>query len=104
MLTKPRFGRRRYIGICPPSNPLSATPVRAFWPLTPLPEVLPLPEPMPRPRRFDFSRTPGLSRKWLSFMSGQLLHLQEVGHLADHAAHRRRVFELARPPQLVEAE
>ena len=25
---------------------------RAFWPLTPLPEVLPLPEPRPRPRRF----------------------------------------------------
>src|SRR6188508_3768647 len=51
-LVKPRLGSRRYIGICPPSNPgLVAPPVRALWPLLPLPEVLPRPEPGPRPTR-----------------------------------------------------
>ncbi len=39
---KPRFGRRRWSGIWPPSKPLMATPVRAFWPLTPRPAGLAL--------------------------------------------------------------
>src|SRR5579863_6697453 len=56
MLLKPRFGKRRCNGIWPPSKPLMATPVRAFWPLTPRPAVLPLPEPMPRPTRMRVGR------------------------------------------------
>jgi len=52
MFLNPRFGSRRWSGVCPPSKPLSATPVRAVCPLPPRPEVLPLPDPMPRPTRF----------------------------------------------------
>ena len=39
---KPLFGKRRCIGIWPPSKPRRAPwwPVRAFWPLTPLPDCL----------------------------------------------------------------
>src|SRR3954454_2796388 len=51
-LVKPRLGSRRYIGICPPSKPgLVAPPVRALWPLWPLPEGFPRPDPGPRPTR-----------------------------------------------------
>jgi hypothetical protein len=32
LLLKPRFGSRRCSGVCPPSKPFSATPVRAVWP------------------------------------------------------------------------
>src|SRR5262249_29809271 len=48
---KPRLGSRRCMGIWPPSKPMRAPwwPVRAFWPLTPLPAVWPVPDPMPRP-------------------------------------------------------
>ncbi len=43
-LVNPRLGRRRWIGICPPSNPPKfMLPVRAFWPLPPRPAVLPWP-------------------------------------------------------------
>src|SRR5690606_21792771 len=38
------------------------TPLRAFWPLTPRPDVLPSPEPRPRPTRFLGRRAPGLPR------------------------------------------
>src|SRR5207248_11497147 len=55
---KPRFGTRRWMGICPPSNPMKfMLPVRAFWPLPPRPAVLPSPLAWPRPTRF-FSFTP----------------------------------------------
>src|SRR5262249_8382964 len=51
-LVNPRFGRRRYIGIWPPSKPgLVCPPVRALCPLLPLPEVFPKPEPAPLPTR-----------------------------------------------------
>src|SRR5277367_29691 len=101
---KPRLGSRRYSGNWPPSNPFSATPSRAFWPFTPLPEVLPLPDPIPRPSRFDFSREPGRSRSSLRFISAQLLDLDQVGDLADHPPRRRRVLQLARGALLVEAQ
>src|SRR3712207_5626837 len=91
------------MGSCPPSNPFSRTPVRAFWPFTPRPAVLPLPEPMPRPTRLNRSRAPSLSRISLS-LTMSALHLHQVGDLADHAPHRRSVLQLARPVHLVEAE
>src|SRR5262249_45446359 len=45
---------------------------------------------------------PGLSRNSLSFM----VHPPPSpgGHLADHAAHRRRVVQIAGPPHLVQPE
>src|SRR3712207_2226441 len=97
------------MGSWPPSKPFRATPVRAFWPFMPLPEVLPFPEPMPRPRRLDFFRAPGLSRSSLSFISptlprGSLVHLHQVGDPPDHAADGGRVLQLPRAVHLVEAE
>src|SRR3712207_5712759 len=95
------------MGSCPPSNPFRDTPVRAFWPFTPRPAVLPFPEPMPRPRRLDLRRAPGLSRSSLSFMSGfsrSAFHLDQVGDLPDHAADGGRVLQLPRAVHLVEAE
>src|ERR1700676_1932879 len=73
ILLKPRFGRRRCSGICPPSKPLMRTPERAVWPLPPRPAVLPLPEPMPRPTRIRFLREPALSAISLSFIVRFLL-------------------------------
>ena len=106
MLVKPRFGRRRWSGIWPPSKPLMATPVRAFWPLTPRPAVLPLPDPMPRPTRMRAFREPGLSAISLSFMTllPFLDHADEVADLVDHAAHGRGVLQRAPAADLVEAE
>src|SRR5690606_5164787 len=41
-LVKPRFGKRRYSGFCPPSKPgRTPPPARAFCPLVPRPAVLP---------------------------------------------------------------
>ena len=55
-----------------------ATPERAFWPLTPLPEVLPSPEPMPRPSRFLAWVAPGLSLISFSRMTSLSLLLCRV--------------------------
>src|SRR5205085_5680942 len=50
---KPRFGMRRWMGICLPSNPTKfMLPVRAFCPLPPRPAVLPVPLAWPRPTLF----------------------------------------------------
>src|SRR5262247_502478 len=108
-LLNPRLGSRRCSGICPPSKPLTATPVRAFWPLTPRPAVLPLPEPMPRPTRRRDLRAPGRSAISESFIALSSLasladHADEVAHLGDHAACRRRVGQVLDPADLVEAE
>src|ERR1700683_2554707 len=52
ILVKPRLGRRRCNGICPPSKPrIMCEPERDLWPLWPRVEVLPMPDPMPRPTR-----------------------------------------------------
>src|SRR4029079_1670723 len=107
MLLKPRFGKRRWSGIWPPSKPLMATPVRAFWPLTPRPAVLPLPEPMPRPTRMRAFREPARSAISLSFMScssGFVDDADEMGDLGDHPADRRRVGQCFAATNLVEAE
>src|SRR5580765_7543054 len=100
------------------------TPVRAVWPLPPRPPVLPLPEPMPRPIRMRPLRAPALSESWFNFMvlssvaatrakpppinqivaSAGRFHPHQVMHLRDHAAHGRRILELAAAVQLVEAE
>src|SRR4051794_13503522 len=55
ILVKPRLGRRRCKGICPPSKPrIMREPERERCPLCPRPEVLPIPLPIPRPTRFLF--------------------------------------------------
>src|SRR6266404_9723195 len=111
ILLKPRFGRRRWIGIWPPSKPLMRTPERAVWPLPPRPAVLPLPEPMPRPTRMRFLREPALSAISLSFIAlspcfNLLLadDADEMLNLCDHAANCRRVPQLGDPADLVELE
>src|ERR1700730_6662526 len=107
MLLKPRLGKRRWSGICPPSKPLMATPVRAFWPLTPRPPVLPLPEPMPRPMRMRALRAPGRSAISLSFMrfsSSLVDDANEMADLVDHPAHGRIVRQCSLSPDLVEPE
>src|SRR5690242_17826379 len=104
-LLKPRFGKRRCSGIWPPSKPLTATPERAFWPLTPRPAVLPLPEPMPRPTRRRVLRAPGRSAISDSFMalssslfrSRLVEHAHQMAHLGDHAAGHRRIGQLLDP-------
>src|SRR5271156_3071391 len=104
---KPRLGRRRCSGICPPSKPLMRTPERAVWPLPPRPACLPLPEPMPRPTRIRAFVAPSLSLMPLSFMARSLLPVDdadEVRDLGDHAANGGRVEDARAPPDLVEAE
>src|SRR3954462_12537654 len=125
MFVKPRLGRRRCSGICPPSKPLMRTPERAVWPLPPRPEVLPLPEPMPRPTRIRFLREPALSEISVSFIV-RFLYLwgiraesgwrfrddapvllladdaYEMLNFRNHAANRRGVRQLGDPADLVE--
>src|SRR3954451_10901858 len=101
-LWNPRLGTRRCSGIWPPSNPrLFLKPERDFAPLCPRPAVLPLPEPWPRPTRFLACLAPLGGRRLLKFMT-LLSDLDEVPHLEDHPARRRRVEQLHRvadPPQ-----
>src|SRR5258708_6988300 len=100
---KPRFGRRRCSGICPPSKPtLWKPPERARWPLWPRPAVLPQPEPTPRPTRCRSLFDPGAGFRVLSFMSA--LDPHEVVHPLDHAAHRRRVGQLGDAVDLLQPE
>ena len=67
---KPIFGRRRCMGIWPPSKPalILPLPARANEPLWPRPAVLPRPEPMPRPTRVRSLRAPSAGLSVLSFM------------------------------------
>ena len=101
-LVKPRLGSRRYIGICPPSNPgLVPPPVRALWPLCPLPDVLPRPDRDPGPPACAAAGEPRAGRR-LDRVTGSFClvrhhallrrrHLDEVAHLVQHPADRRRV-------------
>src|SRR3954466_9970260 len=95
---KPRLGRRRCSGICPPSKPtLWKPPERAFWPLWPRPAVLPQPEPPPRPTRWRTLFAPGAGFREFNRMLGSsvsALDPHEVRYPVDHAAHFRRVAEL----------
>src|SRR3954470_3616987 len=97
-LVNPRLGRRRYIGIWPPSKPgLVPPPVRALWPLWPLPEVLPRPEPGPRPTRLRAGEEPGAGRSEESEMRSAMgLDLNEMPDLVQHPPHRGVVGELHR--------
>src|SRR6266404_8205443 len=90
ILLKPRFGRRRWIGIWPPSKPLMRTPERAVWPLPPRPAVLPDPEPMPRPRRCRVLLDPGRSASSLSFIgfSSLLLFARHARACVGHPDYR----------------
>src|SRR5947208_10662076 len=70
MLVKPRLGRRRCKGICPPSKPrIMRDPERERCPLCPRVEVLPMPEPIPRPTRFLLEFAFLGARKFERFMS-----------------------------------
>src|SRR5215475_10041337 len=121
---KPTFGRRRCIGIWPPSKPglTLPLPVRAYWPLWPRPAVLPRPEPIPRPTRTRTLREPLaglrlLRRMWMLRVfrrgaplsarprhSGVFFDAHEVADLFDQSAHLRRILQLAHVVQLVQAE
>ena len=58
-LLNPLFGKRRYSGNCPPSNPaLRLYPLLDFCPFSPLPEVFPKPLPGPRPTLLRFLIAP----------------------------------------------
>src|SRR6185503_503985 len=68
-LMNPRFGRRRWIGIWPPSNHTGILPPeRAFLPLWPLPAVPPKPVAAPLPRRFVSFVAPAAGRRFPSLM------------------------------------
>src|SRR3954454_12833761 len=103
---KPRFGRRRCSGICPPSKPtLWKPPERARWPLWPRPAVLPQPEAPPRPTRCRSLLEPGAGFSSLSFMAViRLVDPHEIVDLVDHAAHRRRFDELGDLVDFFQAE
>src|SRR6185312_6947202 len=95
---KPRFGRRRASGVCPPSNS-RRTPLRAYWPFWPRPAVLPRPEPTPRPRR-TLSRVAPMGLRILLSVSAMILLFRcvdffdgdEVQDFFDRAAEGRRVL------------
>ena len=95
---KPRFGRRRWIGIWPPSNHAGILPPeRAFLPLWPLPAVPPRPLAAPLPRRFVSCVAPAAGRivpirMVTSYVD--LLHLHQVADLEDHAPDLGRVVVL----------
>src|SRR5689334_302878 len=75
---------RIFIGIWPPSKPMRAPwwPGRAFWPLTPLPDVLPLPEPRPRPSRFLSRVAPGFGWRLCSEIVDMSEIPRRLGNLA----------------------
>src|SRR5262249_36208327 len=90
-----------------PEKPPRFTPVRAFWPLTPRPQVLPLVQPMPRPTTMRFLRAPRLSLRSFNFillplcfgavsLRRSFLNFHEVLDARHHATHGGRIFQLAR--------
>src|SRR5690606_19408573 len=67
-LLNPRFGRRRWSGIWPPSNQGAVfPPERALCPLCPRPLVFPSPDPGPRPTRLRARCAPSGRLNSLSF-------------------------------------
>src|SRR5690606_24052858 len=102
---KPIFGRRRCMGIWPPSKPALILPLpeRANEPLWPRPAVLPRPEPMPRPTRLRSVRAPSAGLSVLSFMR-LLLDPGQVVDLVDQAPHLRAVLQFAHAVQLAQAQ
>src|SRR6185436_18679426 len=106
MLVKPRFGRRRCSGICPPSKPgWRLKPERDFCPFSPRAAVLPCPEPGPRPTRFFAWREPFFGLRLFSSMGRLLLdYFDEVRDLGDHSAHFFRIGALRDAVHLAEPE
>src|SRR5271157_2201424 len=95
---------RRNRGIWPPSKPRrTPPPARAFWPLFPLPAVLPWPEPTPRPSRLFFLWPFG-ARILKPSMSANLLHVEQVRHGTDHPEDGRSRVVLDDRIDLPEAE
>src|SRR5713226_7295922 len=107
ILVKPRLGRRRCKGICPPSKPrIMREPERERCPLWPRVEVLPIPLPIPRPTRLRFAVAPLGGRNVERFIMQSLFYcreaaccvstqqnllgnnLDQMGHLLHHAADR----------------
>ena len=106
---KPRFGRRRCIGIWPPSNHDGILPpVRAFWPLWPLPAVPPSPVAEPLPRRLRrlrrARRRADVSKCHVGSSYCDFLHLHQVADLEDHAPDLGRVVVLDRLLQAADPE
>src|ERR1051325_4365118 len=127
MLVKPRLGRRRCSGICPPSNPrMREKPERDFCPFSPRAAVLPWPYPGPRPTRFFAWRAPFFGFRLLSSMSflscalrvarcesrnpqlgtrnGSFDDFHQMRDLGNHAADVRRVRTLGHAVHLAQAE
>src|ERR1051325_4217943 len=107
MFVKPRFGRRRWSGIWPPSKPrMREKPERDFCPFSPRAAVLPWPEPGPRPTRFLACFAPFFGFSLLSSMIDLvLLHdFHEMRDLFDHAAHLFGVHPLGHAVHLAQPE
>src|SRR5260370_24042593 len=86
MLVKPRLGRRRCKGICPPSKPrIMREPERERWPLCPRVEVLPIPLPMPRPTRFLFAVAPLGGRNVDRFVGTFVSFFSTQPHFGDYS-------------------
>src|SRR5215472_12405626 len=93
-LRNPRLGRRRWMGVCPPSKCGLNPRVRAYCPFCPRPAVLPRPEPTPRPRRtFDVVAPSGFASLLNVSAMVHLFDAHEVKHLLDGAAERRSVVD-----------
>src|SRR5262249_14711214 len=74
IFVKPRLGRRRCIGICPPSKPrILEYPETDLAPLCPRPEVLPRRLPIPRPTRFWGRFWPSGALRSLKFIALPLI-------------------------------
>src|ERR1700677_4221146 len=114
ILVKPRLGKRRCNGICPPSNPrIMCDPERGRCPLCPRAEVFPMPEPMPRPTRFlllfaclgalrlerffdilsSLNAGPALPAR-LAYVLVLFDDPHQMGHSLDHATDGNRVLTL----------
>src|SRR5205814_3174481 len=89
-------------------------PLRAFCPLTPLPDCSPVPEPGPRPMRLRLrvaprgpfnveSVVPMWFVPWLLNLFG-LFDPDQVRDGADHATHRHVIWQRYGDTQLAEAE
>src|SRR5919108_5044721 len=102
MFVKPRLGKRRCSGICPPSDhTLGLPPERAFNPLWPREAVFPCPDPGPRPTRLRALREPtgGCSVLSVAMVSPSgiaqcpplSLNAYQMPDLVDHPAYLRRI-------------
>src|SRR6188472_560910 len=94
------------MGIWPPSKPtLWYPPLRARWPFTPRPQVLPWPAEAPRPTRRCTLREPAAGfmslRRMVMYL---LLNRQQVLGRVDHSAVLRGVRNLHRLVGAAQAE